>query len=896
MRSKTKAAATMENPAKRMKGSSDLDVLNNDFVIELEKYWPYGINVNEPENSDLLYVHSHDLPSTISCKFCDKTEGGGAKKKYIELEAKMRYCSAKETKEVPYADHEVEYKEFLESYSEKDQNYISCLQILRPKCCDRDKTAFVTCGERDIVFTNVFRYFYHNSRIVVYLKLDPASSALIPSELGPKFAHTIKFSYLKAFGGTTKSLTIYDTSDITSELENPEGFGLALRDYQLRSIEWMKSLEDPKFTDSNTITHNVSAWTNNPPHIKIKLGHTPYYVGYEPDEPTISTSPEIKKPLNAQRIYGGILADDTGSGKTITTLGLIHSFPFTTENEKARAERFKDLDKFHQSSASCVLCPQNIQFQWCEEALRCNPNFKIVSLAKVEDAENAKIEDVCKADLVVASYEFLTMRMTKAREFFTTNKFHFYRIIFDEFHELNPLRSEINYVLNQMAADHIWGLTGTPNFSYLPAVLRYFRLTSTLESVISGNVFAHNEFMRKFVKRNEPDLQLPPVENETVWVELKTSERVLHNWKSEHASHRTKLMLCSHYQLGGNGDGAAGEFVTIEEVKGIMVTSKMNEIKKLQDDLNLRTGILLQDEELKKTLILQSENPMMMVIDPPEGKAIKHVQPLDAKQVDQLKRQIASILLSISDVERRLNYCQSVFRALSDPEANDCSICYDKIPESSLAILPCSHLYCFECVEQFITKNQSCPYCREKMNFRSIFHIVPESRRGVLPGILATIDTSKYSSKMLSLCSYLITLLETDQSAKIILFLQYKELADFISETFTKQLQMNHVRVTGDVTQRQGAIKQFTESPEVKLIMLSSEDSVSGINLTQATHVILLHPFYTEKGEEVDLAYEKQGISRAYRFGLDHPLKIVRFAVKGTLEEEITLRRQNMKL
>ena len=78
--------------------------------------------------------------------------------------------------------------------------------------------------------------------------------------------------------------------------------------------------------------------------------------------------------------------------------------------------------------------------------------------------------------------------------------------------------------------------------------------------------------------------------------------------------------------------------------------------------------------------------------------------------------------------------------------------------------------------------------------------------------------------------------------------------------------------------------------------MFSSEDSVSGINLTEATHVILLHPFFTDQGEEADLAYEKQGISRAYRFGLNHPLKVVRFAVKGTIEEEITLRRNDIKL
>ena len=62
--------------------------------------------------------------------------------------------------------------------------------------------------------------------------------------------------------------------------------------------------------------------------------------------------------------------------------------------------------------------------------------------------------------------------------------------------------------------------------------------------------------------------------------------------------------------------------------------------------------------------------------------------------------------------------------------------------------------------------------------------------------------------------------------------------------------------------------------------MMSSENSVSGINLTEATHVILLHPFGLIKEKRLILHYEKQGISRAYRFGLNHPLKIVRFAVR----------------
>lgn len=42
----------------------------------------------------------------------------------------------------------------------------------------------------------------------------------------------------------------------------------------------------------------------------------------------------------------------------------------------------------------------------------------------------------------------------------------------------------------------------------------------------------------------------------------------------------------------------------------------------------------------------------------------------------------------------------------------------------------------------------------------------------------------------------------------------------------------------------------------------------------------MLHSFWSDKGEEVDSAHEKQGISRAYLGGLEHLLKVVCFAVK----------------
>ncbi len=80
---------------------------------------------------------------------------------------------------------------------------------------------------------------------------------------------------------------------------------------------------------------------------------------------------------------------------------------------------------------------------------------------------------------------------------------------------------------------------------------------------------------------------------------------------------------------------------------------------------------------------------------------------------------------------------------------------------------------------------------------------------------------------------------------------------------------------------RSKAIREFQNSPDIRVIMLSAEDSVSGLNLVEATHIILLHPFYHGKNmEEEAIASEKQGIARAYRSGLTHPLKVVRLVTR----------------
>jgi SNF2 family DNA or RNA helicase len=358
-------------------------------------------------------------------------------------------------------------------------------------------------------------------------------------------------------------------------------------------------------------------------------------------------------------------------------------------------------------------------------------------------------------------------------------------------------------------------------------------------------------------------LELPPIETETIWIDLNPNEMAM--LRMEHKrSVREEIMKCAHYQLNEKQAVAVEEFMSINEVQNKMAQDKEREINNVKQDIaSLQAKIeYFKSEPVKK----------------------------DTTACEELLRASEK---KLSSIQSSYNYFKSVFRVIVEPDRNACSICYDPIPAELLAILPCSHLYCFDCIKKATEISKLCPICKRFVEPKNIFRIrikEPETRP-----TLENIDTSKYSTKLVALYHYMTDLIKRDPDSRIILFLQFKDLAEFIGKSL-KELGIEYVRVTGNVFQRQNAIAKFRDSESVRLIMLSSEDSVSGINLTQATHIILLHPFYTGTDENTDLAYEKQGISRAYRFGLQHPLKIVRFAATGTVEESITLRREKIKL
>jgi SNF2 family DNA or RNA helicase len=77
---------------------------------------------------------------------------------------------------------------------------------------------------------------------------------------------------------------------------------------------------------------------------------------------------------------------------------------------------------------------------------------------------------------------------------------------------------------------------------------------------------------------------------------------------------------------------------------------------------------------------------------------------------------------------------------------------------------------------------------------------------------------------------------------------------------------------------REGVISKFKQDPNCKILLTSLGAGGEGVNLTFATHVILMEPYW-------NMAAEQQAIDRLHRIGQKSTTHVARFVVEDTVEE-----------
>lgn len=111
-----------------------------------------------------------------------------------------------------------------------------------------------------------------------------------------------------------------------------------------------------------------------------------------------------------------------------------------------------------------------------------------------------------------------------------------------------------------------------------------------------------------------------------------------------------------------------------------------------------------------------------------------------------------------------------------------------------------------------------------------------------------------------------------------------------IYEDWCQKEKFKYVSLTGatSLEGRQRAVEQFQNNQDVSFFFISLKAGEVGLNLTAASYVLLLDPWWNPFSE-------RQAIGRAHRMGQQHKVNVIRFVSRNTLEEKIIHLQQSKK-
>ncbi|XP_052290556.1 DNA repair protein RAD16 isoform X4 [Citrus sinensis] len=228
-----------------------------------------------------------------------------------------------------------------------------------------------------------------------------------------------------------------------------------------------------------------------------------------------------------------------------------------------------------------------------------------------------------------------------------------------------------------------------------------------------------------------------------------------------------------------------------------------------------------------------------------------------------------------------------------------CGLCNDLADDP--VVTNCGHAFCKACLfdssaSKFVAK---CPTCSIPLtvDFTANEGAGNRTSKTTIKGFKSSsilnriqLDEFQSSTKIEALREEIRFMVERDGSAKGIVFSQFTSFLDLINYSLHKS-GVNCVQLVGSMSipARDAAINRFTEDPHCKIFLMSLKAGGVALNLTVASHVFLMDPWWNP-------AVEQQAQDRIHRIGQYKPIRIVRFLIENTIEERILKLQEKKKL
>eukprot|EP00039_Didymoeca_costata_P005103 m.78508 g.78508 ORF g.78508 m.78508 type:complete len:1629 (+) comp12675_c0_seq1:179-5065(+) len=268
-------------------------------------------------------------------------------------------------------------------------------------------------------------------------------------------------------------------------------------------------------------------------------------------------------------------------------------------------------------------------------------------------------------------------------------------------------------------------------------------------------------------------------------------------------------------------------------------------------------------------------------------------------EIPQRKLEYESdIILLRGDLDRergRLTYVKVLEQRAKEPNAQvHCPICWSDMT-SNYVVLVCGHCLCLECVKRVsgnTTKNRSikCATCRTLSPIQNVEYVsLAVSSENAIENDECDVQRNEsseievrgdHSAKVQAIIRTLLMIKRDHVLSKSVVFSQWKAVLDLLKIACAE----NDIQVLQlyDISKHkiQVNLARFKANPAFGVLLIPTKSGANGLNLIEATHVLLAEPI-------VNPETELQAVDRVHRIGQTQETFVHHFVSTNTVEDNI---------
>ena len=673
--------------------------------------------------------------------------------------------------------------------------------------------------------------------------------------------------------------------DDMSQVEGPDAITTDLLRHQKQALFFMLNHEKPRSYGEDAPVSSL--WRR-----KVYKFNTIY-------EDPISGLELQKEP---DQVYGGLLADVMGLGKTIEALSLIASTTDMANEfgaEKIVRKEEGEAGLLAHTKATLIVCPTSTVQNWESQIKEHMDSAKVTFYIYHGPNRTQSAYELAKYDIVITTYGTLTSDMKGRGNRGPTGplrQLRWFRVMLDEAHTIREQRAQQSQAVFNLWAQRRWALTGTPiqnRIEDLGALTRFLQIypydsAATFNRYIRAPVtsgdadflFKLRIFVDSFTLRRTQDVleKALPAKNESVTkVAFSTAEDRMHSVFKER----------SNYQ--------------VEQYANVKKRSGMQN-KVLQGILTLRL-ICAHGRDLLK------ERDLEILKGAVKDEPIE----LDNEQLPRITKREAYESYHLQ-AEADVDMCRECGKSLSGESPSSEG---DESSGVHCYMLPCYDTFCSDCFKKHRAvfdengedEAMQCPFCDLVIAAQyvavegSIAEVleagdVPEKEKKV-PGRKGKDTYTGPHSKTKMLLTDIMQMKQDsdkliaqgEKPVKCVIFSEFTSHLDLIGRALTDN-GFDFVRIDGSMSlpKRKKVLNALASDDDTTILLASIKAAGQGLNLTAASRAFIMEPMWNP-------AAEAQAVDRIYRIGQEREVKIIRYIMEDSIEEQIViLQKKKQKL